>query len=137
MSKKRILIIDDDPDLRLGLKIRLAANDYETYSAADGIGAVAEACKMNPDVVILDLGIPDGDGFCVMERFRTDPSLAKIPVIVLSARDGKGNKNRALEAGARAYLQKPASNEALLALVRELVEYGAGGAPKLEGRGLS
>jgi DNA-binding response OmpR family regulator len=127
MSKKRILIIDDDPDVRLGLHIRLMANGYETTFAGDGMTAMAEARKGHPDLIILDLGLPAGDGFVVMERFRANPHLACIPLVVLSARDAKGNKDRAIKAGARAYLQKPASNDALLGVIHELLGSEANG----------
>jgi DNA-binding response OmpR family regulator len=80
---------------------------------------MAEARKSEPDLIILDLGLPAGDGFLVMERFKAVPSLASIPVIVVSARDRRGNEKRAIEAGARAFLQKPVNNAELLAVIRQ------------------
>ncbi len=80
---------------------------YDTCFAADGFSAVGEARKQQPDLIVLDLGLPAGDGFVVLERFRTNTHLAVIPIIVVSARDVHANKDRALKAGARAYVQKP------------------------------
>ena len=94
MAKKKILIVDDDPDVRAGLNIRLRANGYDTDFAADAMTAVLAARKTNPDLILLDLGLPGGDGFVVMQRLRTIPALAVIPVIVISARDKDSNENR-------------------------------------------
>jgi two-component system KDP operon response regulator KdpE len=121
MSKK-IMIIDDDPDMRLGLHVRLKANNFQTVFAADALSAVSEARKHQPDLIILDLGLPAGDGFVVMERFRANVYLAATPVIVVSARDRHANEQRAIKAGARAFLQKPVDNDQLLATINQLLE---------------
>jgi two-component system KDP operon response regulator KdpE len=119
MSNKKILIVDDDPDVRQGMHVRLKANHYDTFFAADALSAVSEARKHQPDLVILDLGLPAGDGFIVLERFRANTYLSVIPVIVVSARDVHTNQERALKAGARAFLQKPVDNAELLAVIRQ------------------
>ncbi len=118
MAKKKILIIDDDQDLRAALNIRLRANGYDTSFAADAMTAVAEARRFKPDLVLLDLGLPGGDGFVVMQRLSAIPALAVIPVIVLSARDKDSNENRAAMAGAVAYLQKPYDDQTLLVEIK-------------------
>src|ERR1700681_2980848 len=119
MTNKKILIVDDDPDVRLGLNVRLKANHYETFFATDAITSLIEARKHQPDLIILDLGLPGGDGFVVMERLKTNPHLAVIPIIVVSARDPHSNRERALKAGAKAFLQKPVDNGELLAVIRQ------------------
>jgi two-component system KDP operon response regulator KdpE len=119
MSNKKILIVDDDPDVRHGMHIRLKANHYDTFFAADAVSSTVEARKHDPDLIILDLGLPAGDGFVVMERLRAIPSLAVIPIIVISARDARTNKDRAIKAGAKAFLQKPVDNAELLAVIRQ------------------
>ena len=119
MSNKRILIIEDDADVRLGYHVLLKANHYDTFLAADGTSSVSEARKHQPDLIILDLGLPAGDGFLVLERFRTNTQLALIPIIVVSARDPQANKERALKAGAKAYVQKPWNDQELLAIIRD------------------
>ena len=121
MSRKKILIVDDDPDVRLGLHIRLKANDYEVIFAADGMASIAEARKHLPDLIILDLGLPAGDGFSVMERLKANDSLSLIPVIVVSARDRSANMDLALKAGAKAFLQKPVDNAQLLSVIRKVL----------------
>jgi DNA-binding response OmpR family regulator len=119
MGNKKILIVDDDPDVLHSMHVRLKANNYDTSFAADAISAIAEARKSEPDLVILDLGLPAGDGFLVMERFKAVPSLASIPIIVVSGRDHRANHKRAIDAGAKAFLQKPVNNAELLAIIRQ------------------
>jgi DNA-binding response OmpR family regulator len=121
MSNQKILIVEDDADVRLGYQVLLKANHYETHFAADSMTAVSEARKHQPDLIILDLGLPGGDGFVVLDRFRGIPNLAVIPVIVVSARDLRGNKERALKAGARAFVQKPWNDDELLAIIGQLL----------------
>ncbi len=118
MSQKKILVVDDDPDMRLGLQLRLTANHYDVIFAADGVASIAEARKHMPDLMILDLGLPAGDGFSVLERLKVNESLSAIPVIVLSGRDRVGNWDRAMKAGAKTFLQKPVANDKLLAVIR-------------------
>jgi two-component system KDP operon response regulator KdpE len=134
MAKKKILIVDDDPDVRAGLNIRLRANGYDTDFAADAMTAVLAARKTNPDLILLDLGLPGGDGFVVMQRLRTIPALAVIPVIVISARDKDSNENRVAMAGAVAYLQKPYNDAELLAEVRSALGEEAPPPPELSRR---
>src|ERR1700693_4889946 len=106
MSQKTILIADDDPDIRLSLQRRLKANHYNVIFAGDAMATISEARKHMPGLIILDLGLPAGDGFSVMERLKANHSLSSIPVIVVSARDVTANMDRALKAGAKAFLQK-------------------------------
>jgi CheY-like chemotaxis protein len=128
MANKKILIIEDDADARLGYHVRLKANHYDTCFATDAFAAITEARSQNPDLIILDLGLPAGGGFAVMERLKSNPNLELIPVIVVSARAGLANQQRALKEGVKAFLQKPVDNEELLAVIRralgepELVE---------------
>jgi DNA-binding response OmpR family regulator len=119
MGDKKILIVDDDPDIRQGMHIRLKANGYGTFFAADALSSVAMARKEEPDLIVLDLGLPAGDGFLVIERLKRNPILALIPIIVVSARDARANRERAIKAGATAYLQKPVDNAELLAVIRQ------------------
>ena len=120
MANMKILIVEDDADVRLGYQVFLKAHHYDTFFAADGISAISEARKHQPDLIILDLGLPAGDGFVVLERLVAITHLSLIPVLVVSARDTLGNKARALKAGAKAYLQKPWSDSELLATIGEL-----------------
>jgi DNA-binding response OmpR family regulator len=118
MAKHKILVVDDDPDLLRAMRLRLRANDYDITTASDGYMAIATAQKERPDLILLDVGLPAGDGFVVLERLQQSDALSAIPVIVVSARDPQNNEERALKAGAAAYFQKPADNEELLNVIR-------------------
>jgi len=118
LDKNKILIIEDDQDMRRALNIRLRAHNYETVFASDAIMALSIAKKEEPDLVLLDLGLPGGSGFLVMERMKNLASLACVPVIVVSASDPEKNKQRALAAGAEEFFQKPVDNEELLGAIR-------------------
>ncbi len=127
MPRPKILVVDDDPDLVRALRLRLRANNYDVSTASDGYAAVAQAQKERPALIILDLGLPVGDGFVVLDRLQNSDSLSGVPVIVLSARDPQMNEERALKAGAAAFFQKPADNDELLNVIR--VSLGPGTAP--------
>jgi CheY-like chemotaxis protein len=119
MDKHKILIVDDDNDLRRALHIRLRSFGYETVFAIDGVSAIAMALKEMPDLILLDLGLPAGDGFVVLERLRKNTKLSCIPVIVLTAREARGNKEKAVAGGCFAFLQKPVDNDDLLATIQK------------------
>jgi DNA-binding response OmpR family regulator len=111
--------VDDDPDIRQGMHVRLRANHYDTFFAANAVDAVAETRKHKPDLIILDLGLTADNGFTVIERLKQVLFLAVIPIIVVTARDPHPNRARALEAGARAFLQKPVDDDEFLLAIRE------------------
>ncbi len=103
MNRAKIMVVDDDPDLRRALSLRLRANDFDTVNVCDGYSAIAMAQKEKPQLIILDLGLPAGDGFAVLKNLQQYPALSVIPVIVLTARDPEGNEKRTLESGAVAF----------------------------------
>lgn len=118
MQKHKILVVDDDADLVRALRLRLRSKNYEIVTAGDGYSAIATAQKERPDLIVLDLGLPAGDGFVVLERLQKSDALSAVPVIVLSARDPQTTEERALKAGAAAFFQKPADNDELLNVIR-------------------
>jgi DNA-binding response OmpR family regulator len=118
LSRNKILIIEDDVDLQRGLNVRLRASNYDTAFASDAIMALSIAKKEAPDLILLDLGLPGGDGFLVLERMKNIASLACTPVIVVSARDPEANEERALKAGAEAFFQKPVDNQELMKAIQ-------------------
>ena len=122
MRNKTILIVGDDPYVRLGTRLRLVASGYDTFFAGDAATTLAEAKKHQLDLIMLDLGLPGDDGFLVIEMLKAIPSLALIPIIVVSGRDIRANQVRAIEAGAKAFLQKPVDNAELLAVIRRALE---------------
>jgi DNA-binding response OmpR family regulator len=103
MGNKKILIVEDDPDVLKSMHIRLRAHHYDTSSAEDAISCMAEARKSEPDLIILDLGLPAGDGFVLMDRFKKVPSLASVPVIVVSGRDIRENQKKSLSRAPRRF----------------------------------
>jgi two-component system KDP operon response regulator KdpE len=111
----RVLVVDDDRSLRRALLINLRAHGYEVSVAEDGRAALAAASRELPDVVVLDLGLPDMDGVEVIEGLR---GWTKAPIVVLSARSGQDDKVVALDAGADDYVTKPFGMDELLARLR-------------------
>jgi DNA-binding response OmpR family regulator len=118
MGNKKILIVDDDPDIREGMHVRLKYSGYDTCFANDALSGIAAAGTEEPDLIILDLGLPQGGGFLVIERLKAHPASHGIPIIVVSAKDARANQERAIGAGATAYLQKPVDNAEFLAVIR-------------------
>jgi two-component system KDP operon response regulator KdpE len=118
MIGKTILIVDDDRHVLMALTARMKSAGYRVVAATDAISAVTTACKESPDLVVLDLGLPAGDGFAVLERMRAMPNLAPVPVIVLSGQDPIDNRQRCLDAGAVAFFQKPPDNREFFAAIR-------------------
>jgi two-component system, OmpR family, KDP operon response regulator KdpE len=108
----RVLVVDDDPQLLRALRITLAAQEFRVESAVDGQSALEAVVKRPPDVVVLDLGLPDLDGIEVLRRIRQE---SDVPVIVLSARHETPEKIRALDEGADDYVTKPFGIPELLA----------------------
>ena len=122
MDRTKILVVDDNPTIRKGLSVRLRANDYEVLFAEDAISATSALVVERPDLVILDLGLAGGDGFVVMERLRKNDRLSNNPVIVLTGRELDGNRDRALQAGATAFFQKPVEDGILLLAIRKAMD---------------
>ena len=117
MSDKKILIVEDDKEMLHAMGIRLKAQGYSLAIATDAISAISTARKEKPDLIILDLGLPGGDGFLVIQRLRSNYDLLLVPIIVVSARDPVANERRALDAGAQAFLHKPFENTQFLAAI--------------------
>ena len=115
MNKIQILVVEDDAPIRNLITTTLTAHDYTFLTASNGEMAVIEASSHNPDIILLDLGLPDMDGVDVIHRVR---SWSNIPIIVISARSEDADKIAALDAGADDYLTKPFSVDELLARLR-------------------
>jgi two-component system KDP operon response regulator KdpE len=110
-----ILVVDDEPQIRRALRTSLEAHGYQVRTASNGTEAIEVAAEAAPDLVFLDLGLPDLDGTQVIERVR---SFSDVPVIVISVRDRQTDKVEALDAGADDYVTKPFAMEELLARLR-------------------
>ena len=122
MSKFQILVVEDDAPVRNLITTTLKAHDYRYITSVTGEGAVMEAASHNPDVIFLDLGLPDIDGVEVIKRIR---SWSNVPIIVISARSEDGDKIDALDAGADDYLTKPFSASSQVAFPRPFTDLAA------------
>jgi len=126
MAEAKILIVDDDQDIRRLLGHRLKSEGYAPVFAGDAISAVNSARKEAPDLILLDLGLPAGDGRIVMERLRAMPALEGIPIIIITARDLSLERESLAALGVHAMFQKPFDYDALLPAIRSgLGETGA------------
>jgi two-component system, OmpR family, KDP operon response regulator KdpE len=117
------LVIDDEPQIRRLLRVTLEANGYRVFDAANGNDGLAQAAQRRPDVVLLDLGLPDLDGVAVLKRLR---EWSRVPVVILSVRDHEDDKISALDAGADDYVSKPFSAGELLARLRAALRHNLG-----------
>src|SRR5512137_2299790 len=123
--KPNALIIDDEVQIRRLLRVNLDANGYRVLEAATGQEGISQAAQWRPDVVILDLGLPDLDGVTVLKRLR---EWSRVPVVVLSVRDREEDKVAALDNGADDYVTKPFSTGELLARLRAALRHAQPGA---------
>ena len=115
MNKTTILVVEDDTPVRNLITTTLKTHEYKYLTANNGASAIMEASSHNPDIILLDLGLPDMDGIEVIKKIRT---WSNSPIIVISARSEDGDKIEALDCGADDYLTKPFSVEELLARLR-------------------
>jgi two-component system, OmpR family, KDP operon response regulator KdpE len=120
----RVLIVDDEPQILRALRINLTARQYDVIVAADGTEALRAAANDHPDLVLLDLGLPDVDGVEVIRKLRT---WSPVPIIVVSGRAGSADKVDALDAGADDYVIKPFNMDELLARLRAMTRRLSGG----------
>jgi two-component system KDP operon response regulator KdpE len=120
-----VVLIEDEPQIRRFLRATLTSHGYRLFEVAAGTDALVEVAQRQPDVVILDLGLPDMDGLEVIRRLR---EWSAVPIIVLSARGQERDKVGALDAGADDYVSKPFSAGELLARVRVALRHAAGAA---------
>jgi len=120
MTPQRVLVVDDEPQILRFLKPSLSAAGYDVIAAANGAGALKAAATQAPDIILLDLGLPDMDGKDVISELRT---WTKVPIIVLSARDRETEKIAALDLGADDYVNKPFGIGELMARLRTALRH--------------
>jgi two-component system, OmpR family, alkaline phosphatase synthesis response regulator PhoP len=122
MRSRRVLIIEDEPHIVLSLEYLLERDGYETATAADGERGLAMVRELRPDVVLLDLMLPRLNGYQVCQAIKSDPELAPIPIIVLSAKGQEVEVLKGLSLGAAQYITKPFGNAEILEAVRAVLE---------------
>lgn len=127
MSQARILVVDDDPDIRSLLRELLERAGHEVFTAEDGRDALRSLYEKRPDLVVLDVAMPELDGWGTLERVR---DLSDVPVLMLTARTGELEKVRGLRAGADDYVTKPFGRQELLARAEALLRRTAGRRPE-------
>jgi two-component system OmpR family response regulator len=123
--RERGLIIDDERYIAQALMLRLRASGNDVQSACDGASGITAVSEWKPDVIMLDIRMPDMDGFEVNRRLRARPELAEIPVIFLSANVQESARQAALAAGAHAFLTKPYESKDVLAAIRNALDWSA------------
>jgi len=127
---KRILIIEDDRRLALALSVRLKAHGYATWIAGDCIDAVSTAVHIKPDLILLDITVPAGDGFTLIEKFEHFPETRETPIIFATASKDPDLRKKALGLGASGLLRKPYDPDELLGVVQQVLERWGGPAQK-------
>ncbi len=125
-QKKKILIVDDERDIVKALTIRLRGAGYEVVTAFDGAQAIFVSHKENPDLILLDIRMPAGDGFSVAEKLRHSVNTSSIPVIFLTGSPERNSEEKAMNLGARFYIKKPYDPEELLDAIKRALEKDPG-----------
>ena len=131
MTGKRILLIEDEPNITEALRFILSREGFGVDVHADGASALAAVHARRPDMVILDVMLPNRSGYEILRDLRADPATRALPVLVLTARGQKKEREQARQGGASGFMTKPFSNAEVLATVRALLAPGGSG----EGRG--
>jgi DNA-binding response OmpR family regulator len=118
---KKILIVEDDKKIAMALGVRLRANGYDTVTAHDSCIAATTARHFEPDLILLDISLPGGDGFALAERLKTIRNTASVPIVFITASRKEGLRSRAQEVGAADFFEKPFKASALLESVNRLI----------------
>ena len=125
MAGRKILVVEDDEDMQNWLRVQLKAGGHDVVFASDGAGALISARKEEPDAIVLDLGLPGGDGLVVMNRLKGIELLANVPIIVLTGTSHRPgfSERETLAAGAGAFFRKPVDPDELNAAIERLVSF--------------
>ena len=121
MTKKKILIVEDEESLLKLESILLTSRGYEVVGAADGVAALEQVVSARPDLVILDVMLPEIDGFEVCRRIKQNPETARIPVLMLTAKKSDQDCARGMAAGASAYVTKPFKSARIIEIIQDLL----------------
>lgn len=120
-EKKKILVVDDELDMLMVIKLRLEASGYETITATDGLEGLNVARKVKPDLIVLDVMLPKMNGYKVSRFLKFDEEYKHIPIIMLTALAGEEDRSTGIETGANAYISKPFETQELLDTIRRFL----------------
>ena len=131
MAGSKILVVEDDLDMQSWLRVQLEARGYDVALASDGALALIAARKERPNAIVLDIGLPGGDGFVVMNRLRSIKPVADVPIIVITGTTERAGytKKETSAAGAAAYFRKPVDPDELDATIQRLLQTPPGAEP--------
>jgi DNA-binding response OmpR family regulator len=118
MSGPKLLVVDDDKDLLQLLAAQLQAGGFQIQTASDGVSAIMTAQRYKPDAILLDIGLPGGDGYLVMDRLRALAPFARVPIIVITGRTLTSDEEKKVRSQAHALLHKPVELSQLLTAIR-------------------
>lgn len=116
-EQKRVLVVDDDENIRLALTVRLAQSGYEVLTAVDGTSAISAAVNERPDLLLLDISMPAGNGIHVARSLRGMPDTSSIPIVFMTAKEKPEYLEAAMRCGAVGFLNKPFEENVLMPLV--------------------
>lgn len=119
---KKILIVEDDKNIAKALHVRFTANGYGVATTFDAVMATTTARSYAPDLILLDISLPGGDGFVLADRFQEITNTANVPVIFITASKKPGLRQRAMEAGAAAFFEKPFDSQKLIGTINGLIQ---------------
>ncbi len=117
----KILVADDEPDYRKLVQIALESAQFEVFEAENGKKALEKIHQVNPDLILLDINMPQMDGFTVCKKIRQDPAYRRLPIIMLTVRKTVPSQTKGLEIGADDYIIKPFEQEELVARVKSVL----------------
>ncbi len=118
---KKILIVEDDKNIAKALHVRMTAQGYEVATTFDAVMATTTARSYSPDLILLDISLPGGDGFVLADRFQEITNTANVPVIFITASKKPGLRQRAMEAGAADFFEKPFDSHQLIGAIDGLI----------------
>ncbi|MEQ1792817.1 MAG: response regulator [Nitrospira sp.] len=128
-TRTKILIVDDSPDFQLLVKAFLSEENYLTLSAGDTLQATGSALREKPSLIIVDIGLPGGDGWMLLDRLKSNAFTRTIPVVVVTGQTKQGLEEKSKTKGAVAFLNKPIEKQALLTTITQILHPQAPPAP--------
>lgn len=121
MKKKKILIVDDEPNILMALEFAFKKKNFEVFIARDGTEAIEIAKKENPSIILLDIMMPQMDGYATLQKIREDPNLKETKIVFLTAKNKSTDIKKGMDLGADKYMTKPFSVKKIIADIEEIL----------------